>query len=82
MELSYIHYILTGYFAARVLIGFRRWSLVVDALFIGFISAYMWRDAPLLLLALPFFLGVVAWEPAYSAATPDLPQRFPYTEFI
>lgn len=60
MELSYIHYILTGYFAARVLIGFRRWSLVVDALFIGFISAYMWRDAPLLLLALPFFLGVVA----------------------
>jgi hypothetical protein len=60
MELSYIHYILTGYFAARVLIGFRRWSLAVDALFIGFISAYMWRDAPLLLLALPFFLGVVA----------------------
>jgi len=60
MELSYIHYILAGYFAARVLIGFRRWSLAVDALFIGFISAYMWRDAPLLLLALPFFLGVVA----------------------
>ncbi|MFP3267005.1 MAG: proton-conducting transporter membrane subunit [Thermoproteus sp.] len=58
MEVMY--YLLPAYFAARVLMGFSRRWLAVDAAYIAFISAYMWRETPLLLLSLPFFLGVVA----------------------
>jgi len=53
-------YILTAYFAARVLIGFGRWSLAADVAFITYIFWNIWGVTPLALLALPFYLGVVA----------------------
>jgi NADH-quinone oxidoreductase subunit N len=53
-------YILAVYLAARLLIGFSRWSLAADAVFITYISWALWGATPLALLALPFYLGVVA----------------------
>jgi len=53
-------YILTLYFAARLLIGFSRWSLAADAAFITYICWALWGATPLTLLALPFYLGIAA----------------------
>ncbi len=53
-------YILAVYLAARLLIGFSRWSLAADAVFITYISWALWGATPLALLALPFYLGIAA----------------------
>jgi len=53
-------YILTLYFAARLLIGFSRWSLAADAAFIAYVGWALWGATPLALLALPFYLGIAA----------------------
>jgi len=53
-------YILTLYFAARLLIGFSRWNLAADAAFITYAGWALWGTTPLALLALPFYLGIAA----------------------
>ena len=54
------YHIFAAYFAARVLLGFRRWALAVDAAYVTFVAVSTWGFAPLVLLTLPFYLGVVA----------------------
>jgi len=60
MALDLFYYIFTAYFTARVLLGFRGWALALDVVYITFVAVSMWEFMPLILLALPFYLGVVA----------------------
>lgn len=53
-------YVLTLYFAARLLMGFSRWGLVADAAYMAYVFWTMWGATPLALLAIPFYLGVAA----------------------